>query len=135
MIGPDPAGRMVDADGVAYHVITLGDTGAPTVFLHGGGPGCTAWTDFGAVAPLLAADRVCHVVDLLQYGKSEKCTIRGPMWDFHARTISDLLGALQTPRADFVCNSWGGSIALNPVTPGPTQKGQRLGLSHLGCGR
>ena len=75
MIGPEPAGRMVDAGGVAYHVITLGDTGPPTVFLHGGGPGCTAWTDFGAVAPLFAADRVCHLVDLLQYGKSDKCTI------------------------------------------------------------
>ena len=79
MIGPEPAGRMVDAGGVAYHVITLGDTGPPTVFLHGGGPGCTAWTDFAAVAPRFAADRVCHLVDLLQYGKSEKCTIRGPM--------------------------------------------------------
>ena len=119
MIGPEPAGRMVDAGGVAYHVITLGDTGPPTLFLHGGGPGCTAWTDFAAVAPRFAADRVCHLVDLLQYGKSEKCTIRGPMWDFHARTISDLLAALQTPRADFVCNSWGGSIALNLAAKHP----------------
>ena len=64
MIGPEPAGRMVDAGGVAFHVITLGDTGPPTVFLHGGGPGCTAWTDFGAVAPLFAADRVGYLVDL-----------------------------------------------------------------------
>ena len=59
MIGPEPAGTMVDANGVGYHVITMGpelgtvDT-APLVFLHGGGPGCTAWTDFGAVAPLFA---------------------------------------------------------------------------------
>ena len=47
-------------------------TGRPTVFLHGGGPGCTAWTDFGPVAPLFAADRRCDLVDLLQYGKSDK---------------------------------------------------------------
>ncbi len=118
MIGPEPQGTIVDANGVGYHVITMGpDLGTtelvPLVFLHGGGPGCTAWTDFGAVAPLFAERRTCLLVDLLQYGKSEKCTISGPMWDFHARTISDLLAALDVERADFVCNSWGGTIALN----------------------
>ncbi|MFT7602017.1 MAG: 2-hydroxy-6-oxonona-2,4-dienedioate hydrolase, partial [Acidimicrobiales bacterium] len=116
-IQPEPPGRTVDANGVGYHVIDLGrpasPTQAPTIFLHGGGPGCTSWTDFGPVAPMFAADRQCHLVDLLQYGKSEKCLIDGPMWDFHARTINDLLDALEVERADFVCNSWGGTIALN----------------------
>ncbi|MEM9036443.1 MAG: alpha/beta hydrolase [Actinomycetota bacterium] len=103
---------MVDAAGLSYHVIELGE-GRPTFFLHGGGPGCTAWTDFGPVAPLFAADRRCYLVDLLQYGGSEKCLIEGPMWDFHSRTICDLMDALDVERADFVCNSWGGTIALN----------------------
>ena len=111
-IQPAPVGRMVDANGLAYHVIEMGE-GPPTFFLHGGGPGCTAWTDFGPVAPLFAAERACYLVDLLQYGKSEKCTITGPMWDFHAKTICDLMDALGIERADFVCNSWGGTIALN----------------------
>ncbi len=111
-IKPEPKGRIVDAAGLGYHVIEMG-SGAPTVFLHGGGPGCTSWTDFGPVAPLFAEDRACYLVDLLQYGKSEKCLISGPMWDFHAKTIVDLLDALGLERADFVCNSWGGTIALN----------------------
>ena len=109
---PEPAGRIVDANGLGYHVIEMGE-GRPTFFLHGGGPGCTAWTDFGPVAPLFAEDRRCLLVDLLQYGKSEKCTISGPMWDFHARTICDLMDSLDVYRADFICNSWGGTIALN----------------------
>jgi pimeloyl-ACP methyl ester carboxylesterase len=111
-IQPRPDGRLVDAAGLAYHVIELGE-GSPTFFLHGGGPGCTAWTDFGPVAPLFAADRRCYLVDLLQYGRSEKCLISGPMWDFHAKTIVDLMDALGVDGADFVCNSWGGTIALN----------------------
>ena len=110
-ISPEPQGRIVDAGGLGYHVIEMG-SGPPTFFLHGGGPGCTAWTDFGPVAPLFAANRTCYLVDLLQYGKSEKCTISGPMWDFHARTVCDLMDALGVDRADFVCNSWGGTIAL-----------------------
>ena len=110
-IQPEPGGRHVDADGVRYHVIELGE-GPPTVLLHGGGPGCTAWTDFGPVAPLFAAQRRCYLVDLAQYGKSEKCLISGPMWTWHARSIDALLDALGVDRADFVCNSWGGTIAL-----------------------
>ena len=111
-IQPEPAGRIVDANGLGYHVIEMGE-GRPTFFLHGGGPGCAAWTDFGPVAPLFAEDRRCFLVDLLQYGKSEKCTISGPMWDFHSKTICDLMDSLDVHRADFICNSWGGTIALN----------------------
>ena len=126
VIQPAPVGRMVDAKGLAYHVIEMGE-GPPTFFLHGGGPGCTAWSDFGPVAPLFAAERACYLVDLLQYGKSEKCTITGPMWDFHAKTICDLMDALGIERADFVCNSWGGTIALNlaAIEPGRSSSPDR----------
>ena len=34
------------------------------------------------------------------------------MWDFHARSIVELMDALGIERADLVCNSWGGTIAL-----------------------
>lgn len=110
-IQPEPDGRIVDANGRGYHVIEMG-AGTPTLFLHGGGPGCTSWTDFGPVAPLFARDRACYLVDLLQYGRSEKCTISGPMWDFHATAMCALMDALGVEQADFVCNSWGGTIAL-----------------------
>jgi 2-hydroxy-6-oxonona-2,4-dienedioate hydrolase len=109
---PMPDGTFTEADGVTYHHIDLG-AGRSTVFLHGGGPGCTAWSDFGPVAPLFARDRRCHLVDILQYGKSSKCLIKGPMWDFHAAKTVALLDALGIDQADFICNSWGGTIALN----------------------
>jgi pimeloyl-ACP methyl ester carboxylesterase len=35
------------------------------------------------------------------------------MWDFHAAKTVALLDTLGVERADFVCNSWGGTIALN----------------------
>ncbi|NEW70092.1 alpha/beta fold hydrolase [Streptomyces rhizosphaericus] len=108
-----PEGAYAEADGVTYHYTELGTTGRPTVFLHGGGPGCTGWSDFGQVAPLFAEDRHCYLVDILQYGKSGKSVIEGPMWDYHAAKTVALLDTLGIERADFVCNSWGGTIALN----------------------
>ena len=107
-----PKSLYAKADGVTFHYYDLGE-GDPTIFLHGGGPGCTAWSDFGPVAPLFASDRRAILVDLLQYGRSDKCTIAGPMWDFHAAKMVALLDELGIERADFVCNSWGGTIALN----------------------
>jgi len=107
-----PKSLYAKADGVTFHYYDLGE-GDPTIFLHGGGPGCTAWSDFGPVAPLFASDRRAILVDLLQYGRSDKCTITGPMWDFHAAKMVALLDELGIDRADFVCNSWGGTIALN----------------------
>jgi pimeloyl-ACP methyl ester carboxylesterase len=110
-MSPAPNGHYADAAGVRYHYLDLG-SGLDTIFLHGGGPGCTGWSDFGPVAPLFAADRRCLLLDILQYGKSEKCRITGPMWDFHAAKTLAFMDTLGVERADFVCNSWGGTIAL-----------------------
>ena len=109
--GPAPESKYVEADGLTFHYHDLGQ-GPETIFLHGGGPGCTGWSDFGPVAPLFSRDRRCLLVDILQYGKSEKCRISGPMWDFHAARTVALMDALEIDRADFICNSWGGTIAL-----------------------
>ena len=107
-----PESHYADGGGIRYHYHDLG-VGLDTIFLHGGGPGCTAWSDFGPVAPLFAADRRCLLVDIQQYGRSEKSRIEGPMWDHHAAKTVGLMDTLGVDRADFVCNSWGGTIALN----------------------
>src|SRR4051794_16083250 len=95
--GPRPESHFADADGVRFHYLDVG-TGSDTILLHGGGPGCTGWSDFGPVMPHFAADRRCLVVDLLQYGLSEKCRITGPMWDFHAGKTVALMDALGVER-------------------------------------
>ncbi|RFC70805.1 alpha/beta hydrolase [Streptomyces sp. AcE210] len=117
-MSPAPESHYADGAGVRYHYHDLG-SGPDTVFLHGGGFGCTAWSDFGPVAPLFAADRRCLLVDIHQYGKSEKSRIEGPMWDHHAAKTLGLLDSLGVDRADFVCNSWGGTIALNLAATHP----------------
>lgn len=106
-----PEGKLVPAGEDALWVAELG-SGKPTVFLHGGGPGCTSWTDFAPVAPLFAADRRVLLVDMLNYGFSSVARIDGPRWTAHARRIAATLTTLGVTEADFVCNSIGGSAAI-----------------------
>lgn len=103
--------RVSTASGVTFSVLQEG-SGRPTVFLHGGGPGCTSWTDFGPVLGSFAKDRHTVAVDLLQYGASDKPQIEGPVWDFHTRHLVSLLDRLGLDRVDLVCNSWGGTAAI-----------------------
>ncbi|MCW2713762.1 MAG: hydrolase [Frankiales bacterium] len=108
---PPAASLVRTADGHGYSVRAVGE-GRPAIFLHGGGPGCTAESDFGATARLLAPHRRCLLVDMLQYGASDKCAVTGPRWSFHAASLAGLLDALGLDDADLVCGSWGGSAAL-----------------------
>lgn len=110
--GPMPEGQMVDAGKDSYHVIEKGQGDRTVFFLHGGGPGCTAWSDFAVVSDLFAEHYRCIMPDLLQYGRSSKNVITGPMWNYHSESITKLMDSLGVDKADFVCNSWGGTIAL-----------------------
>lgn len=116
--GRGPEGAYVEALGQSYHYLDLGD-GAPCVFLHGGGPGCTGWTDFGPVAAHFARHRRVLLVDLLQYGRSDKPSIAGPMWDFHTKQLVALFDALGLDAPDIVCNSWGGTMAIRLAAAHP----------------
>src|SRR3546814_2914514 len=73
--GPAPDGRKLSVAGREFHLIEMGE-GAPLFLLHGGGPGCTAWSDFGVVARMFARNRRCIMPDLLQYGRSDKQVIQ-----------------------------------------------------------
>jgi 2-hydroxy-6-oxonona-2,4-dienedioate hydrolase len=107
-----PEGRLVPATGdEALWVAELGE-GRPTVFLHGGGPGCTSWTDYAPAVPLFATDRRVLLVDMLNYGFSAAAPISGPRWSAHAGRIAAVLEHLGVSGADFVCNSVGGSAAI-----------------------
>ncbi|WP_306317057.1 MULTISPECIES: alpha/beta fold hydrolase [unclassified Streptomyces] len=119
-----PAGRLVDVHGAGVHVTDLGGAGTPTVLLHGGGPGCSAWTDFGAVAHQLGEGRRLLLVDLPQYGGSDSPDITGGQFAFHADHVRGLLDQLGVERADFVCQSLGGSVALLLAARHPERVGR-----------
>jgi pimeloyl-ACP methyl ester carboxylesterase len=111
---PEPKGQYVDAGGVKlhYHEFGADRPGIPIVCLHGAGPGATAWSNFHGNVEAFAERSRTLLVDLPQYGRSEKVVIDGGRQSFSATVIGEFLKALAIPEADFVGNSMGGQIAL-----------------------
>jgi 4,5:9,10-diseco-3-hydroxy-5,9,17-trioxoandrosta-1(10),2-diene-4-oate hydrolase len=111
---PEPTGRYVDAGGVKlhYHEFGADRPGVPIVCLHGAGPGATAWSNFHGNLDAFAGRSRTLLVDLPQFGRSEKVVIKGGRQSFSANVLAGFLEALAIPEADFVGNSMGGQIAL-----------------------
>lgn len=114
--------RFVDAAGVRIHYNELGPADGPAVvFLHGGGPGCTGWSDFRSNAPAFAEQYRCLLIDLPQYGKSAKVAIEGGTLAFISGVIRAGLDTLGIEQAHFVCQSYGGAVALKIVADAPAR--------------
>jgi 4,5:9,10-diseco-3-hydroxy-5,9,17-trioxoandrosta-1(10),2-diene-4-oate hydrolase len=111
---PEPKGHYVDAGGVKlhYHEFGADRPGIPIVCLHGAGPGASAWSNFHGNVEAFAERSRTLLVDLPQYGRSEKVVIDGGRQSFSATVIGEFLKALAIPEADFVGNSMGGQVAL-----------------------
>lgn len=107
----EPQGKQVSVGPHTIHYIDMGE-GTPTVFLHGGGPGCSSWTDFGTVAATFAENRRLILMDMLHFGRSSKEPFTAPRWSYHAQVIAGALHAIGIHKADFICNSIGGSAAV-----------------------
>jgi 4,5:9,10-diseco-3-hydroxy-5,9,17-trioxoandrosta-1(10),2-diene-4-oate hydrolase len=100
--------------GLRLHYHQAGDPANPTVvLLHGGGPGASAWSNFGRTMAVLS-DRF-HVlgVDQPGFGKSGKPTeLPTQFFRFSADAVLELLDELGVQTAHFVGNSLGGGTAV-----------------------
>ena len=92
--------------------------GLPLVMLHGGGPGASAWSNFGSALPGFAEDFRTLLIDQPGFGQSDKPPVVGNYFRFSAEAIKDLLDELGLDRIHLLGNSLGGGTAM------------RLALSH-----
>ncbi len=95
-----------------YHDVNSSASGLPVICLHGTGPGASAWSNFSLNVDAFAARFRTVLLDLPQYGKSDKPVITEGRQTYTARVLKAFLDELGIGRANFVGNSMGGQIAL-----------------------
>lgn len=88
-------------------------TGDPVLFIHGSGPGVTAFANWGKIIPVIAKNRRVIAPDMLGFGYSQRpaAGVRYSM-DMWVQQAIDLLDALKLDVVDVVGNSFGGGLAL-----------------------
>lgn len=104
-------GKTIQAGGIAVNYHDMG-SGEPVVFIHGSGPGVTAWANWRLVLPKLAASRRVIAPDMVGFGYTERPAGIQFNMDVWGRQIMDFLDALHLDKVDVVGNSFGGALAL-----------------------
>ena len=79
--------------------------------LHGGGPGASAWSNFGRALPGFAEDFRTLLVDQPGFGQSDKPPVVGNYFRFSADHVVALLDELGIEKAHLLGNSLGGGTA------------------------
>src|SRR5690348_77415 len=106
--------------GVRLHYHEAGSRENDTVLLlHGGGPGASAWSNFGRTLGVLSDRFHVLAIDQVGYGKSGKpSTLPKQFYTYSAELIVELMDQLDVGQAHAVGNSLGGGTAV------------RLALNH-----
>ena len=98
--------------GPASATETGSDGDLPVVLLHGGGPGSSAWSNFGRNLPVFAERFRVLMPDQPGFGVSAAPAVEGNYFTFSARALASLLDELDIDRIHLVGNSLGGGAAV-----------------------
>jgi 4,5:9,10-diseco-3-hydroxy-5,9,17-trioxoandrosta-1(10),2-diene-4-oate hydrolase len=145
--------RFADAGGMRLHYHeaepSCGSPSTPVVMLHGGGPGASAWSNFGRNLPVFAARFRTIMIDQPGFGSSAKPPVTGHYFTFAAEALAGLLDKLGIGQVHLIGNSLGagtavrfalrfpgragrlvlmgpGGLSLNVFAPDPTEGVKRL---------
>ena len=98
--------------------------GLPLVMLHGGGPGASAWSNFGRALPHFATSFRTILIDQPGFGQSEKPPVVGNYYRFAADHVAALLDELGIERVHLLGNSLGGGTAMRFALTYPDRVGR-----------
>jgi 2-hydroxymuconate-semialdehyde hydrolase len=124
---PNPeVGRPVRTGAFNTNVHDLG-SGKPVLFVHGSGPGVSAFANWRLIMPVLSKTRRLIAPDMVGFGFTDRpADIRYTM-DVWVQQALDVLDALGVDQADVVGNSFGGALSLALAIRAP-QRVRRLVL-------
>jgi 2-hydroxy-6-oxo-octa-2,4-dienoate hydrolase len=124
-------GSTVVANGIKTNYLEDGK-GTPVVFVHGSGPGVTAYANWRLVMPGLAPHYRTLAPDMVGFGYTDRpagVTYNVQTW---ADQTIGFMDALDIQTATIVGNSFGGGIALRMVTQHPERIDKLILMGSMG---
>ena len=99
----------------------------PVLFIHGSGPGVSAWANWRLAIPVLSQSRRVLAPDMVGFGFTDRPANIAYTMDTWVQQALDLLDTLGVPQVDLVGNSFGGALSLALAIRAP-QRVRRLVL-------
>ncbi len=125
--------RKIKTDSYATYLLEAGNREAePVIFLHGGGPGATAESNWRDILPDFSSSFRVLAPDILGYGNTDHPdpAPNGGLVGWMRKRVEQILALmdeLHIPKAHLVGNSMGGALALHLVMTAP-ERFQRVVL-------
>ena len=117
-----------------YHEAGVG-SGPTVVLLHGGGPGASAWSNFGRTMGVLADRFHVLAVDQPGFGRSTKPTeFDRQFFTYSGDALAELLDQAGVESAHLVGNSLGGGTAVRFALNHPGKAGRLVLMAPGGLG-
>lgn len=125
----DDVRRSAQAGDITLNYYQAGDPGPvggglPLVMLHGGGPGASAWSNFGSALPHFASTFRTLLVDQPGFGGSDRPDVVGNYYSHAAGYVVRLLDELGVDRVHLLGNSLGGGTAMRLALDHPDRVGR-----------
>lgn len=121
----------IRAGGIETNYHDVG-SGFPALFIHGSGPGVSAWANWRLVMPPLAERLRLIAPDMAGFGFSERRPgLRYELDTWVAQAIG-VLDALGLEQADVVGNSFGGALALAMAIRHPSRVRRLVLMGSVG---
>lgn len=124
-------GKSVQTGNFTTNYLEQGE-GFPLIFIHGSGPGVSAYANWRLVLPQVAEVAHCYAPDMIGFGYSTKPTDVDYGRELWTKQIIDFMDALGIEQADFVKNSFGGSLALSVVVNHPERVRNIIMMGPMG---
>jgi len=121
----------IKAAGITTNYHDLG-AGFPVLFIHGSGPGVSAWANWRLALPELARNYRVIAPDMVGFGFTDRP--EGVAYDVATwvKQAVGLLDALGLDKAHIVGNSFGGAIALAMAIHHPERVGRLVLMGSVG---
>ena len=107
-------------------------SGYPIVFLHGSGPGVSAWANWNKVFPLMRDSYRIIAPDMAGFGFTERVENAVYNMENWVRQVIDLLDALELRKVNLVGNSFGGALALSLAIRYPERINKLVLMGSMG---
>lgn len=104
-------GKTIDAGGIKTNYHDLG-SGAPSLLIHGSGPGVTAFANWRLSMPVLAEKLRILAPDMMGFGYTDPAPGNVYSMDLWVKHLIDFLDAVGVEKANLVGNSFGGALTL-----------------------